>query len=96
MGMLKGKITEETEPNPATESGKQLLICEKMFREDEELQTTIIRFGGLICLDRHPVTMLSGRENLTGGNAPVNLIHLNDCINLIYMVIKNELWNTIF
>lgn len=94
-GSVEGEVTEETKPKPSTESGKQLLVCEKMFQEDEELHTTVIRFGGLIGPDRHPVTMLSGRANLTGGNAPVNLIHLNDCINLIYMVINNELWNTI-
>jgi nucleoside-diphosphate-sugar epimerase len=94
-GDIKGEVNEETTPKPVTESGKQLLACERLFKEDENLQCTIIRFGGLIGPDRHPVTMLSGKENLKGGNAPVNLIHLNDCINLISAIIKNEQWNQI-
>ncbi len=94
-GDVDGEVNEETEPNPTTESGKQLVECERIFQEDEKLKTTIIRFGGLIGPDRHPVTMLSGRENLTGGNTPVNLIHLDDCINLIDKVIENNLWNTV-
>lgn len=95
-GDVSGIVTEETEPKPTTESGRQLLECENLFRNTENLKTTIIRFGGLIGPDRHPVTMLSGRENLKGGNAPVNLIHLNDCINLIASIIKNGQWNKVF
>ena len=95
-GDVTGEVNEETTPHPVTESGKQLLKCERLFREDRNLKTTIIRFGGLIGPDRHPVTMLSGKENLKGGSAPVNLIHLNDCINLIYTVLQHEEWNQIF
>ncbi|WP_281542053.1 SDR family oxidoreductase [Maribacter aestuarii] len=94
-GDIKGEVNEETTPKPVTESGKQLLDCERLFKEDENLQCTIIRFGGLIGPDRHPVTMLSGKKNVKGGNAPVNLIHLNDCINLISTIIKGEQWNQI-
>lgn len=95
-GDISGKVTEESKPNPITESGKQLLACENLFATDPSLKTTIIRFGGLIGPDRHPVTMLSKRENLKGGNAPVNLIHLKDCINIISQILKDEEWNEIF
>lgn len=95
-GDVPGDVTEETTPNPVTESGRQLLASENLFRENKNLQTTIIRFGGLIGPNRHPVTMLSGRENLKGGDAPVNLIHLDDCINLIHAIIKYEQWGEVF
>ena len=94
-GDAQGVVTEATEPKPATESGKQLLASERIFLNDINLKTTIIRFGGLIGPDRHPVSMLSGRRNLAHGNARVNLIHLNDCIAIIQSVLKFEWWGEI-
>ncbi len=95
-GNIEGEVTEETIPQPSTESGKQLLASEYLFKNTPELQTTIIRFGGLIGPDRHPVTMLSGRKGLKNGNHPVNLIHLDDCISILSLVIKNNWWGEIF
>lgn len=89
-GSAEGTVSEDTIPLPTTASGKQLLECENVFKNDSELETTIIRFGGLIGPNRHPITMLSGRENLSGGNAPINLIHLNDCIGIIKLIIEKE------
>ncbi|WP_339841413.1 NAD-dependent epimerase/dehydratase family protein [uncultured Maribacter sp.] len=94
-GEAEGTVTEKTKPAPNTASGVQLLECENLFRNDEHVQTTIIRFGGLIGPNRHPTTMLSGRENLKGGNAPVNLIHLDDCIGIIKSIIHHNHWNAI-
>lgn len=91
-GDIDGKVTEETTPEPVTESGKQLVVSEDIFRQDNSLEATILRCGGLIGPDRHPVTMLSGRKNLSNGNAPVNLIHLNDCIKIIIEILKKNWW----
>ncbi|MBU2997747.1 NAD(P)H-binding protein [Cellulophaga baltica] len=91
-GNFEGDVTEATTPEPVTESGKQLLISEQLFSNETSLQTTIIRFGGLISEDRHPVTMLSKKEKIENGNMPVNLIHRNDCIRIIFEVIKNNWW----
>ncbi|MGB3144456.1 MAG: SDR family oxidoreductase [Maribacter sp.] len=92
-GDVEGEVTEATRTEPSSASGKQILACEQLFINDKELPATIIRFAGLIGPDRHPVTILSGRENLSGGNAPVNLIHLEDCIGIIKAVITHEFWN---
>lgn len=89
-------ITEETTPNPETESGKQLLLVEEMLQKNENLETTILRFGGLIGEDRHPVKFLVGKENLANADAPVNLIHQNDCINIIEKIINQSKWNDVF
>ncbi|MFS4466529.1 SDR family oxidoreductase [Maribacter sp. 2210JD10-5] len=95
-GDISGDVTEETTPVPQTESGKQLLQSELLFKKSLTSNITIIRFGGLIGPDRHPVTMLSGRENLSGGNAPVNLIHLDDCIRIISAILKKDQWGETF
>ena len=92
-GDTEGMVTEKTKPIPSTASGKQLLKCEELFSTDTTLSTTIIRFGGLIGSDRHPISMLTGRENLNGGNAPINLIHLDDCIGIIKAIIVHEQWD---
>ncbi|TLP76986.1 SDR family oxidoreductase [Maribacter sp. ACAM166] len=92
-GAAEGTVTEQTAPLPTSESGMQLVECENLFRNDQHLKTTIIRFGGLIGPNRHPITMLSKRENLVGGNAPVNLIHLDDCIGIIKKILEEDHWN---
>jgi len=92
-GNIEGEVTEETKPQPITESGKQLLVAEALFKNDPELKTTILRFGGLIGPDRHPIYMLAGRKELKNGNAPVNLIHLNDCISIISQTLNENWWH---
>jgi len=89
-------ITEETIPNPETESGKQLVLAENLLRENQNFETTILRFGGLIGEDRHPVKHLAGKENLENPDAPINLIHLNDCIGIIEEIINQSKWNEVF
>lgn len=89
-------VTEETIPNPETESGKQLLLTEALLQKNQNFETTILRFGGLIGEDRHPVTSLSGRENLENADAPVNLIHQNDCIGIIEAIVNQSKWNEVF
>jgi nucleoside-diphosphate-sugar epimerase len=89
-------ITEQTTPNPETESGKQLLLTEALLQENQNFETTILRFGGLIGEDRHPVKFLAGKENLENPDAPINLIHQNDCINIIEEIILQSKWNELF
>lgn len=94
-GNTTGTVTEETPVSPNTESGKQLVLSENIFLNDSNLQTTVIRFGGLIGPTRHPITMLSGKKGLKNGNAPVNLIHLEDCISILKKCITQDWQNTI-
>lgn len=89
-------ITEDTEPQPDSEAGKQLLQVEQLFKNSKKLQTTIVRFGGLIGEDRHPVVFLSGRKNIEQPEAPINLIHRIDCIGIIEKIISNDIWNETF
>ncbi|MFB9077920.1 NAD-dependent epimerase/dehydratase family protein [Flavobacterium procerum] len=89
-------ITEETTPNPDTESGKQLILAEKALQQNQKFETTILRFGGLIGEDRHPVKFLAGKENLENPDAPVNLIHQKDCIAIIEEIVKKSKWNDFF
>lgn len=89
-------INEETIPKPDTESGKQLLETEQLLQSNINFKTTILRFGGLIGKDRHPIKFLAGRENLDNPDAPVNLIHQDDCIGIILKIIETDSWNETF
>ena len=83
-------VTEETPPQPETESGRQLLQSEQLLQNNTHFKTTIVRFGGLIGEDRHPIRFLSGRDAIENPNAPINLIHLEDCIGIITQIIQEK------
>ncbi len=57
---------------------------------------TILRFAGLFGPGRHPGRFLAGKKDIGGGNVPVNLIHLDDCIEIIKRVVQNDIWNQVF
>jgi pyoverdine/dityrosine biosynthesis protein Dit1 len=42
------------------------------------------------------VKFLAGKENLENPDAPINLIHQNDCINIIEEIILQSKWNEVF
>ncbi|RBA29784.1 SDR family oxidoreductase [Flavobacterium tibetense] len=95
------EITEETKPNPDTESGKQLVIAETLLQSNSHFKTTVIRFGGLLGDDRHPVKFLAGRTNVENPDAPVNMIEREDCIGIIERALDfarddNWKWNQTF
>ena len=82
------EITEETMPNPDTESGKQLAIVEALLQSNLNFKTTVIRFGGLLGDDRHPAKFLAGRTNVENPDAPLNLIQREDCIGIIEKILN--------
>jgi nucleoside-diphosphate-sugar epimerase len=95
------EITEETKPNPDTESGKQLFIAETLLQSNPHFKTTVIRFGGLLGEDRHPVKFLAGRTHVENPDAPVNMIQREDCIGVIEKALDfarddNWEWNQTF
>lgn len=87
------EVTESTKPNPNTESGRQLVAVEHLLQCQDHFETTIVRFGGLIGKDRHPVFFLSGRQHLENPEGPINLIHQTDCIGIIISILEKEYWN---
>lgn len=89
-------VTEETPLNPDSEGGKQLAIVEALLQRNTQFKTTILRFGGLIGEDRHPIHFLSGRENLDNPDAPINLIHQLDCIGIILRIVEKKSWGEIY
>lgn len=82
------EITEEVKPTPDTESGQQLVIVEQLLQSNKHFKTTVIRFGGLLGADRHPIKFLAGRTEIENPDGPVNLIQREDCIGIIIKVLE--------
>lgn len=92
---LQGQVNEMTSPQPETLSGKELLQSEQLLSSNQNFKTTILRFGGLIDEKRHPINFLAGKVDVTGGNAPINLVHLEDCIGIILAILEKNYWGKI-
>lgn len=95
-GDTQGKVTERDIPMPEHRAGNQLLQVERLLFSSEAFKTTIVRFGGLFGGSRQPVRYLAGRTELSGGTAPVNLIHRDDCIGILSEIIKQDAFGYIF
>ncbi|MDD9194635.1 SDR family oxidoreductase [Aliivibrio sp. S3MY1] len=86
-------VTEEI----AASESSVLFQIESLFCQSSVFTTTVIRFSGLVGYQRNPGRFFakSGRS-VSNPDAPVNMIHQDDCVELITQIIKQEKWNTIF
>lgn len=94
-GEQQGAVDESHLPQPQTEAGRQLFQIEQLYM-NAPFRSTVVRFGGLFGGSRQPVRYLAGRSGLSGGAAPVNLIHRDDCIGIITEIVKQQAWGHIF
>jgi nucleoside-diphosphate-sugar epimerase len=85
-------VNEDSEKDNSA-GAVRMCSAEEVFRNDDTLQTTIIRMSGLFGPDRHPGRFFGDKKDIPNGLAPINLIHLEDCIGLIYEVINQNFWN---
>ena len=85
----QGTVTEDSDPKPDSNSGRQMLEAETLLRSNSGRQTIVLRLGGLLGPDRHPVVYLSGREIPAGGALAVNLIRLGDALRALQHLISD-------
>lgn len=83
-------VTELTPPAPISQAGTTLLQVEDLLRAQTAFTNTIIRFGGLIGPGREPGRFFAGKKNIPNGQAPINLIHLDDCIGISLALLDKE------
>ncbi|SCY20092.1 NAD(P)H-binding protein [Flavobacterium caeni] len=95
-GQADGLIDEATEPVILSEKSAQLLGAENHLRNQPGFDTTVVRLGGLIGPDRHPIFHLAGQSDLENPEAPVNLIHLQDCIGILCKILETDAWGETF
>ncbi|GAB3933384.1 SDR family NAD(P)-dependent oxidoreductase [Larkinella terrae] len=51
--------------------------------------STVLRFGGLLGYNRIPGRYVAGKQGLTTGLVPVNYIHRDDGVGVLYALVKN-------
>jgi nucleoside-diphosphate-sugar epimerase len=89
-------VSESAKPQPDSESGRQLLATEYLLQKHSHFKTTVVRFGGLIGENRHPIHFLAGKTSIENPEAPINLIHLSDCIGIIEKIIDANCFGETF
>lgn len=72
----------------AVDENSLMVETEKLFPQHK---TACVRFGGLMGPNRHPGRFFSNRKDSPNGQAPVNMIHLDDCIGIIDFIRQNKL-----
>ncbi|MDD9173907.1 SDR family oxidoreductase [Aliivibrio finisterrensis] len=88
-----GVVTEDI----AASESSALFQIESLFYQSSVFTTTVIRFSGLVGYQRNPGRFFqkSGRS-VNNPDAAVNMIHQDDCVELITQIIKQEKWNDLF
>lgn len=90
-----GPVSESE--NPRMNPEKQGLIdLENLFLQNPHFRTNILRFAGLIGGTRHPGTFFQEGRTVENGSAPVNLIHLEDCVRILCQMLEGKHWNHVF
>lgn len=73
-----------------------LVKIEYLFKDNTLFETTIIRFSGLFDGERHPANWFKNNKIIPQPDGFVNMIHKDDCINIIHEIIIQNCWNEIF
>jgi nucleoside-diphosphate-sugar epimerase len=82
-------ITEESELLGTTEAARQIIAVEKKLLEHKQFESCILRLGGLVGPNRHPIFTLSGKKNIPNPLSPINFIHQQDAVSIILHIIEN-------
>ncbi len=80
------KIMIEADAQAESPAAQVLLDAEALFRQ--QANSCIVRFAGLVGPKRHPGRFLAGKNDVVGGNVAVNLVHLQDCVNAVSLIIE--------
>ena len=89
----EARLMQETDARATLEAEAPLLRAEALFQQPAH---TVVRLAGLMGPGRPPGRFLAGRTGVAHGEAPVNLIHLYDCVELIRHVLHLGLWGYTF
>lgn len=94
--------TSVYEPSPEIISEKTTLkecpltTIEELFQSNKKFETTILRFSGLLGYNRKPGNWFKNGKIIPNPEGVVNMIHQDDCIEIIQQIIAQNCWNTTF
>lgn len=76
-------------------SDSELLKIENLFLELDAVETTVLRFGGLVGYDRNLVKFFQNRT-VSNSKAFINMIHRDDCIGIIREILDKDIFGEVF
>ncbi|MEQ8909892.1 MAG: hypothetical protein RIC95_11905 [Vicingaceae bacterium] len=82
-------VDESSPTNPQSDNAKSIREVEQYMLKNFR-KAILLRLGGLVGPNRHPVHYLAGREKLKQASAPVNLVHQNEVIKAILFLLALE------
>lgn len=87
---INGIVTEETNTliTPLSE-------IEKLFITNSFFKSTIVRLGGLFGYNRKPGNFINPNKPVDNPEGYINLIHRDDCLEIIEQIIIKNVWNEI-
>jgi nucleoside-diphosphate-sugar epimerase len=85
---LSGEVNESSPLETTDKKVKALLLAEEQLKNFNG-NSCIIRFAGLVGGDRHPGNFLTGKTQLTNGEASVNVIHQQDSVGIILSLLTS-------
>lgn len=85
----EARVMQEPDALASTDASSHLLRAEALFQGNSH---TVLRLAGLMGPGRPPGRFLAGRTGVAHGEAPVNMIHLQDAIGLLLKVLELNLW----
>lgn len=90
-----GLIDESVPPKPIRATAQGCYFAEQELQKTG-LDITICRLAGLAGGTKKIGRFLANRINVKQGNAPVNLVHQDDCVAAITQIIEENHWNEIY
>lgn len=87
-GETQGRIKEHSPLQPVTIAGQTLMALEQWLHQLPNTSVDILRLAGLVGADRHPGRFLAGKTGVKGGSLGVNLVHQEDVIAAIELLLK--------
>ena len=88
-GFQEGVITELSDLLGDTPSAQQIINVEQNLLKNKNFESCIVRLGGLIGPNRHPIFTLSGKKNLPNPYSPINFIHQQDAVAILLKIVEN-------
>ena len=95
-GEKPGLTTERSVLEPVSVAGKTLQELESWLHNLPDTSVDILRLAGLVGPKRHPGRFLAGKEGLSKGQQGVNLVHLEDVIAAIHLLLQQPGGNRVY
>lgn len=87
---------EVSEDEGLENTDSPLFQIEQLFQRSTAFNTTLLRFSGLVGKGRHPGRFFRGGKTVKQPDAPINLIHFDDCIGIIDAIVEQAAWGQVF